>query len=106
MFTTNTTADFKFTINFGGTLTSIRYISYNKSPNLTPLSSFASTSTTVGTTQSINATSNGDGVVDLRGSIIVGNTGGTLGFAWAQDVSNVGNTTVYKNSYGLLMKSN
>ena len=103
MATTTAVADFKFTINFDGTITDLRWAPFKKTSGLGTVTGDLLTTSSNGAVNTVLGNA-GDLYVDLKGSIFVGATGGVLGFGWSQNTSDAGNTTVYKNSYGIVMK--
>jgi len=104
MGTTTAAGDIKFTINYGGIVSSLRFSGPFRIAATASVSSSNSVST-AGTTISVAGASTGQFFIDVKGSIIC-NTSGTMAVGWAQVVSDGGPTTVFANSYGVLFKQN
>jgi hypothetical protein len=104
MNTTTVSGDFKFTLNYTGAAT-LRYFPFWKIPGITSTTSLSATSiTTIGNVIGPNS-AGGQAFIEIKGSINC-ITAGTFGFGWAQRTSDVGPTTVFDNSYGILFKVN
>jgi len=92
----NNTMDYKFAINFSGTTTSVyakaKYVAAGGATETIIVQN-----SIIGST-SVTAATSGVAYVEVD-CVIEVNTGGTLGFQWAQDTGDAGALTVLKGSY-------
>lgn len=98
VYATAAAADFKFTFAALSGATMTNWMQHWRTHDGTEVSGTSATLTTV---RSVTATA-GAGVdqpIEGHGVLITGSTGGTLGIQWAQNTSDVGNTSVRANSW-------
>lgn len=98
-FTTTANADFKFTLNGPASPASVIIKRHVVLPGATAYSNIGITTAFGGAGIAATGTGAGNGIVEFHGGVTVGAAAGAVAFAWAQNTSDAGPTTVFRGSF-------
>lgn len=99
LFDTTANADFKFTVTGPTSPTAVRWKRHAIAPAATAYSGIGVATAFNGAGTAITSTSAGSGIVEFQGGLVNGANAGAVGFSWAQNTADAGNTTVLKGSF-------